>query len=68
MLTQEDYKVILAVLDAGSQKGIFRPGDFSVIGNLYGKVQMLSEAPEPPKAPQQAATTTTTATTTLNPQ
>lgn len=71
MLTQDDYKVILAVLDAGSQKGLFRPADFATIGNLYGKVQMLAESPpaqekpQVPPAPQSVPGVTTT--TTLNP-
>lgn len=61
MLNTDDYKVLLAVLDAGSQKGLFRPADFSVIGNLHTKLEMLIKESAVDNSP------TTTATTSLKP-
>lgn len=62
MLNTDDYKVLLAVLDAGSQKGLFRPADFAVIGNLHNKLEMLIK-----DETSVDNTSTTTATTSLKP-
>jgi len=41
MLTEQDYKIILSVLDVSAQKGLFRPADFVSVGNLYDKIQQI---------------------------
>jgi len=46
MLTEQDYRVILSVLDVSAQKGLFRPADFVAVGNLYDKIQKILETAE----------------------
>lgn len=38
MLTNEDLKTILAIIDTCAKSGIFRPVDFVVVGDLYNKL------------------------------
>lgn len=40
MLTTEDFKVMLSIIEAASKNGLFRPSDFVIIGDLYSKIQL----------------------------
>jgi len=46
MLSIEDYKILLSIIDVSAQKGLFRAMDFVPVGNLYSKIQGIIQVSE----------------------
>lgn len=38
MLTNDDFKTIMAIIDLGAKNGLFTPADFAMISQLYNKL------------------------------
>lgn len=39
MLTKDEMKVLLSIIEVSAKNGLFRPVDFAIVGDLYQKIQ-----------------------------
>jgi len=47
-LTLEDITNLQAVIDAASQRGVFKAADMMVVGSLFEKLRKIAETLSPP--------------------
>jgi hypothetical protein len=47
-LTLGDITNLQAIIDAASQRGVFKPADMTTVGSLFEKLQKIAETLAPP--------------------
>jgi hypothetical protein len=54
-LTLEDLSAVLSIVDVATQRGAFRPKEFTAVGKVYEKITNFLEQVKDSSAPESAA-------------